>query len=111
MRLKFSRSWGERQDRNGSEREREIEREGVCLGSFISEIKGSCIPALPSALSKYPFSNFPFFGLNLSELSFCYGRLKEYRLIDVLLTESVCSEWLIIWWLKGRVCGSDLLNH
>ena len=62
-------------------------------------------------LSKYPFSNFPFFGLNLSELSFCYGRLKEYRLIDVLLTKSVCSEWLIIWWLKGRVCGSDLLNH
>ena len=39
MRLKFSRSWGERQDRNGSEREREIERDGVCLGSFISEIK------------------------------------------------------------------------
>lgn len=41
MKLRFSRRWGERTEMEVREREKEIERDGVSLGSFISEIKGS----------------------------------------------------------------------
>lgn len=68
-------------------REREIERDGVFLGSFIFEIKGSCIPALPSALSKYPFSNFPFLWSKLVRVEFLLWQTQRYRLVHVLLTE------------------------